>query len=90
MSLIQTLVQLEAPLTAFLSILTNDGVKRELQELLNNEQDLPDQEILQRATSVVDKLGEMLLILEPVHLILAHHFFGNLPPSLFVIRLLIE
>ncbi|KAG4283353.1 hypothetical protein FPRO06_07732 [Fusarium proliferatum] len=76
MSLIQTLVQLEASLTAFLSILTNDGVKRELQELLYNDKALPDKEILQRATSVVDKLGEMQLILEPAHLILADHFFG--------------
>ncbi|KAF4948218.1 hypothetical protein FGADI_9810 [Fusarium gaditjirri] len=76
MSLIQTLVQLEASLTAFLSVLTNDGVKEELQQTLHNDQDLPNKDILQRATSVVDKLGEMQLILEPAHLILADHFFG--------------
>jgi hypothetical protein len=80
MSLSQTLVQLEASLTAFLSVLTNDTVKKELQELLHNDETLPDKEVLKRATSVVDKLGEMQSILEPAHLILADHFFGSLPP----------
>ncbi|KAI1692507.1 o-methyltransferase domain-containing protein [Ditylenchus destructor] len=76
MSLSQTLVQLEASLTAFLSVLTNDAVKKELQELLHNNETLPNKEVLKRATSVVDKLGEMQSILEPAHLILADHFFG--------------
>ncbi|KAF4335435.1 O-methyltransferase [Fusarium beomiforme] len=76
MSLLQTLVRLEASLTAFISVLTKDEVKKELKELLHNQQDLPDKQVLQRATSVVDKLGEMQAILEPAHLVLADHFFG--------------
>ncbi|KAM0545777.1 hypothetical protein ACHAPJ_011201 [Fusarium lateritium] len=76
MSLQETLLGLEATLGAFLSILNSEATKNQLQQLLHDDQKLPNQEVSQRAASIVDRLGELQYLLEPAPLILADHFFG--------------
>ena len=57
--------------------LTDDAVEKELRAVLHDPQQLPDKKIANLAAEAIDLLGDIDLLLEPGHLILADHFLGG-------------
>ena len=66
-----------------LKTLNDDTVASELRATLHDPKQLPNKMIAAQAAEAVDLLGELDLLLEPGHMILADHFLGLLR-SLFV------
>ena len=64
--------------------LNDDAVAKELQAALHDPKQLPDKKMAGLASEAVDLLGELDLLLEPGHMILADHFLGT-SRSLFVV-----
>ena len=56
---------------------TDDAVEKELRAVLHDPQQLPDKKIANLAADAIDLLGDIDLLLEPGHLILADHFLGG-------------
>ena len=60
---------------------TSQRLKAEdgIQSLLHDPEQLPNVAIHQLANEALDLISDVRLLLEPGHLVLADHFFGNLP-----------
>ena len=57
----------------------NDGsIAKELQDAIHDSKQLPDKAMAGLAAEAVDLLGELDLLLEPGHMVLADHFLGML------------
>ena len=57
--------------------LNDDVVAKELGATLHDPQQLPHKEISSLAANAVDLLGDIDILLEPGHTILADHFLGD-------------
>jgi len=55
----------------------NGSARPLLQDALHDTDKLPDPKISSLASDALDALSELRLLLEPGHMILAHHFFGK-------------
>ena len=76
MAIADTLNKLVQQLKTCLNTLNDDAVAKELQAVLHDAKQLPNKEIAGLAAEAVDLLGELDLLLEPGHIILADHFLG--------------
>lgn len=76
MALESALSELIRDLRVSVKSFNDNAVSKELQDVLHDPQRLPDKEIARLASEAVDLLGELDILLEPAHIILADHFLG--------------
>ncbi|KAL8991438.1 MAG: hypothetical protein Q9177_000150 [Variospora cf. flavescens] len=76
MALQETLNKLIQDLKVSVKSFNDDAVSKELQAVLHDPRQLPERRIADLATEAVDLLGELDILLEPGHIILADHFLG--------------
>lgn len=87
MALEDTLADLIQHLKASIKNLNDDAVAKELQAVLHDSRQLPDKKIAHLAAEAVDILGDIDLLLEPGHVILADHFLGGCSLCVSIISL---
>lgn len=86
MALQETLTKLIQDLKVSVKSFNDDAVSKELQAVLHDPRQLPERRIADLATEAVDLLGELDILLEPGHIILADHFLGAYLPSCHVVN----
>ena len=77
MAAVDTLSALIEDLKVSLKTLNSDAVRTDLMAALHDTKQLPDKKMAGLAAEAVDLLGELDLLLQPGHLILADHFLGT-------------
>lgn len=73
----QTLQELNNHLRSSLNALSREPLRSALKHALHDDKKLPDKELADLAGQTIDLLGEIDVLLEPAHMILADHFFGT-------------
>ena len=87
MAAAEALSKLIQDLKVSLKALNDEGVAKELQVALHGSKQLPDKATAALAAEAVDLMGELDLLLEPGHMILADHFLGvSLSPTWRLLR----
>ena len=76
MALESTLSKLIQDLKLSVRSFEDEDVAKELKDVLHDPQQLPDKRTASLAAEAVDLLGDLDLVLEPGHIILADHFLG--------------
>lgn len=77
MAVVDALSKLVQDLKVSVKSLNNDAVAKDLQAVLHDPRQLPDKKVAGLAAEAVDLLGELDLLLEAGHIILADHFLGT-------------
>ena len=77
MAAADALSNLIAHLKTSLSVLKDATVAKELLAVLHDPKQLPNMRMSGLAAEAIDLLGEIDLLLEPGHMVLADHFLGR-------------